>query len=467
MRPDLSAAVAISLWQAMLIGGATSAIAIALAIALIDPTSFIAVSLLMPFLAVVLLRLAALVTAVAPAEPGIPRAPPPDDAALPIYAVLVALYDEADVVPGLVDAIAALDYPTAKLAVRFVVEADDIKTRAALEAASLPAHMQVVVVPDGRPRTKPRALNYALMRTPGSYVVVFDAEDMPEPDQLRRALSAFAAAPDDVACFQARLNIINARQSLLTRQFTIEYSALFDLMLPAIVRLGLPVPLGGTSNHFRRAALEAALAWDPHNVTEDADLGVRLARFGLKVRVLDSTTWEEAPHGFGVWLRQRTRWLKGWMQTWLVHMRHPLRLVRDIGLWPFLGLQFMLASMILSALVHPWFYVGLTRDLALGGKAFAAAFGETSGGSDGWLLWLASWNLVAGYASAMLLGAVAVARRRRAWLVWSVLLLPFYWLLVSLAAYRALIQLVTAPHHWEKTPHAARAARPRPPTPAA
>jgi len=454
LRPDLSAAMPITIWQAVLIVGSGLALVIGLAEALIAPSSVVSLALLLPFFSIVALRLAALFNAMID-RGGPPHIPLPAlDAELPSYAVLVALYDEAEVVPGLVDALATLDYPAQQLAVRFVVEAKDVRTQMALSALRLPPHMQVIIVPDGKPRTKPRALNYALARTPGRFVVVYDAEDLPEPDQLRRALSAFAAASPDVACLQARLNILNVDDSMLSRQFTIEYSALFDMMLPALGRMGLPIPLGGTSNHFRRAALEAALAWDPHNVTEDADLGIRLSRFGLKVDVLNSTTWEEAPTRYRVWLRQRTRWLKGWMQTWLVHMRHPIRLIRDIGVWPFLGLQFILASMIVSALVHPWFYVAVAHDALNGDVSLLSADGER-----GWLPLLALVNLIAGYLSAMLLGAFAVLRRGRGRLVPSVLLIPVYWLLVSVAAYRALLQLIVAPYHWEKTPHSARPAQ--------
>ncbi|MCB1522253.1 MAG: glycosyltransferase [Hyphomicrobiaceae bacterium] len=435
----------------------------AVALSIVERQSLVSLAFIAPFLAVIVLRTAALANVATMPAPssrlhwhnGIPRARTTPEV-LPTYAVLVALYDEAHVVPGLVEALGALDYPADRLAIRFVVEADDEATYRALASFALPACMGVIVVPDGKPRTKPRALNYALTQTPGAIVVVYDAEDQPEPDQLRRALAAFRASPDTV-CQQAALNVTNYSQSWLSRQFAIEYSALFDVLLPTYRRLGLPMPLGGTSNHFRREALEAVLAWDPHNVTEDADLGIRLARFGMKVGVFSSTTWEEAPATFAVWLRQRTRWLKGWMTTWLVHMRRPSRLIREIGVWPFAGFQLMLASMILSALVHPWFYVYVGADVVRHG-----GFGPFLDGGLNWLDWLALINLVGGYVSAMVLGAVAVVRRGRPGIAWAVLLMPIYWLCISLAAYRALIQLVRAPHHWEKTPHLARPARGQP-----
>jgi cellulose synthase/poly-beta-1,6-N-acetylglucosamine synthase-like glycosyltransferase len=305
-------------------------------------------------------------------------------------------------------------------------------------------------VPDGEPRTKPRALNFALLHASGDYVVVYDAEDMPEPDQLHRALARLKSAPR-VGCVQARLNIYNSDESWLTRQFTIEYTALFDCILPTLERLGLPVPLGGTSNHFPRRVLEKAGGWDPYNVTEDADLGIRLARLGLKVEVLPSTTWEEAPRTFTVWRGQRTRWLKGWMQTYLVHMREPLRLLRELGVRRFLGLQVLMGGLILSALVHPWFYVLAVLDAAFQVLSIPA---ETIAGRVLW--WVGLFNLVAGYVTGVALGGVAVAGRGRLGLASHALLMPFYWLLISFAAYRAMWQLLKAPYLWEKTEHSAR-----------
>lgn len=458
LRPDLSAAVSILPWQLALLLGLLSFAGV---LAWLEPAAalqFALVVLSVPFLLTVMLRLLAVRHAfsahAAPAAAEVRYLGGCDDDAHPTYAVLVALYDEAEVVPGLVEALAALDYPASRLAVRLVVEEMDLATQRAISALDLPAHVAMIVVPDGKPRTKPRALNYALSRTPGEFVVIYDAEDQPEPDQLRRALAGFAVARPATGCLQARLNIVNHDASWLSRQFTIEYSALFDIMLPTLEHHGIPIPLGGTSNHFRRTALEAALAWDPYNVTEDADLGIRFARFGLRVGVIASTTWEEAPTTLGVWLGQRTRWLKGWMQTYLVHMRAPLRLMRELGLRQFAGLQLFMISTILAPVVHPWFYAVMAWDL-WSGQMLAAPLGLWSTV----LWWLAVVNLTIGYASSMLVGAIAVARRGRRRLAVSLVLLPVYWLMVSLAAYRAMRELVTAPHHWQKTPHAARPLR--------
>ena len=252
---------------------------------------------------------------------------------------------------------------------------------------------------------------------------------------------------------QAQLNIYNPRDSWLTRQFTVEYSALFDAILPALARLGLPVPLGGTSNHLRRETLIAVGGWDPFNVTEDADLGFRLARQGWRTTVVASTTWEEAPAGFRSWFRQRTRWLKGWMQTYLVHTRRPLRLVADLGLRGALGFHTLMGGLVLSALAHPLLYALLAWQAA-SGRLLAPA--ETLLEA---VLWAAAWiNLTAGYLASIAVGAVSALRRGQPGLALSALLMPLCWLLVSAAAYRALYQLATDPYRWEKTEHGAASA---------
>ena len=406
----------------------------------------------LPFLCVTLLRFAALREIVASAREArsrIPQdAPGLPDRLLPVYTVLVPLLREAGVVDGLVRSLCALDYPAAKLEVLLVLEAADGDTGAALRALQLPANFRIVVVPPAPPLTKPKALNYALQFARGEYVVVSDAEDRPHPDQLRRALEAFRSLPPDLGCVQARLNIYNPRASWFTRQFTIEYSALFDAILPALARLGLPLPLGGTSNHFRRETLVAVGGWDPFNVTEDADLGFRLARKGWCTAVLDSTTWEEAPATFGRWFRQRTRWLKGWIQTYLVHTRRPWRLNAELGWRGALGLHILMGGLILSALAHPWFYALLAYHV-MSGQLFAPA--DSLAGAAVWTI--ACINLGAGYLISMLVGALSVWRRGRPGLVLSALLMPLTWLLISAAAYRALYQFATRPYLWEKTEH--------------
>jgi cellulose synthase/poly-beta-1,6-N-acetylglucosamine synthase-like glycosyltransferase len=416
----------------------------------------------LPFLCVTLLRLAALreVAFAAPRGRASRRRagqslPALTDRQLPVYSVLVPLLHEANVLADLVRAMEALDYPRAKLDVLLILEESDLETQAALLALGPPPGFRTVIVPDGEPRTKPKALNYALQLARGEYVVVYDAEDRPQPDQLQRALETFRRHAPDLGCVQAQLNIYNARASWFTRQFTVEYSALFDGILPALARLRLPVPLGGTSNHFPREVLAAAGGWDPFNVTEDADLGFRLAREGWRTTVLASTTWEEAPVAFGQWFRQRSRWLKGWMQTYLVHTRRPWRLSAELGVRGALGLHAVMGGLVLSALVHPLFYLLLAWH-ALAGELLAPA--DSLAGAA---LWTIAWiNLVAGYLMSICVGAWSALRRGQPRLALSALFMPLCWLLVSAAAYRALWQLARNPYFWDKTEHGARPGSP-------
>jgi cellulose synthase/poly-beta-1,6-N-acetylglucosamine synthase-like glycosyltransferase len=378
------------------------------------------------------------------------------DQRLPTYTILVPMYEESEVLPALVQSLAVLDYPRDRLDIVLVLEARDATTRAAVAKLRLPPHMRIVLVPSGGPKTKPKALNYALASARSDLVVVFDAEDRPEPDQLRIAARAFAEGGPDLACVQARLNVYNPSDSFWSRQFAPEYSALFDGLLPALDRLRLPIPLGGTSNHFRLALLRRAGAWDPYNVTEDADLGIRLARMGYRTATIPSTTWEEAPTRRGIWLGQRTRWLKGWLQTWLVHMRHPVRLLRETGAWQFFGILVTLGGVLLAVLVYPIAFIAIVLAWGLGdfdGIVFT--------GSGSWLWVVALANLTAGVLAPMLAAALAVARRGRWRLLPSVLWMPAYWVVISFAGYRALIDFVRRPYHWEKTLHGLGGARRR------
>ncbi len=450
-RPDLSAGTPTWRWQkwALLLAFLVFGLA-----GVLDPEHAIfvlAAVLVFPFFCVVALRAAALWFTAFPSASQA-AATVTNDAELPRYTVLVPLYDEAEIAAELVDALSAIDYPADKLQILLILEELDTRTRQAVAATHLPAQMSVVIVPDGSPRTKPRALNYALRRATGDLVVIYDAEDVPEPDQLRRAASLLMANPK-LGCVQARLNVLNDGETWLTRQFAIEYTALFDCILPAIEKLTLPVPLGGTSNHFSRTVLEAVGGWDPFNVTEDADLGIRLARMGWMVQVVPSTTWEEAPATFKSWRNQRTRWLKGWMQTYLVHMRKPREAARDLGWLRFFGLQVLMGGLILSALVHPWFYIVAAIEAGYGPLRSL----DHQGLSDTVRV-LGFVNLILGYAIGVALGWVAVAGRGRHRLAWWALLMPAYWLLISFAAYRALYQLATTPYSWEKTQHRSRAA---------
>lgn len=384
----------------------------------------------------------------------VPRLPEPKrrhlpDGELPIYTVMIALYREATSVAPLLQAIADLDYPREKLDVILATEAEDDSTRQAIARLQPMPHVQVITVPAIGPQTKPKALNYALPFARGSFVAVFDAEDRMEPSQLRAALDAFAHHGPEVACVQASLSIDNASESQLSRMFTAEYAGQFDVLLPGLSALRLPLPLGGSSNHFRADVLRDSGGWDAWNVTEDADLGIRLARFGYRCVTFASTTYEEAPVHFSAWLRQRSRWMKGWMQTTAVHLRRPWRLWRDVGAIKSFGVTLIAGSNVLTALAYPLLLV----EIALfAGRA--GVTGSLSGFLVDMLMPLHLMAISAGYFATITVGLMGLARRNQMHHAWILLLAPLYWGLLSIAAWRALWQLLREPHRWEKTQHA-------------
>jgi len=456
-HPDRSARERPALWQRLGLTLGTLALLSAVALAPVDTIWLVTLALVVLFVPVIGLRVVAaywLMRGAVRAQGAVSSRVP--DAELPIYTLLVPLYREAHMLPQLVHDLTHLDWPAAKLDIKLILEAVDADTIAAARALNLPGNVEIVVVPELQPRTKPKALNYALPFARGEYLVIYDAEDRPDRDQLRRALAAFRQGLPNLACVQAALNIDNASDNWLTRQFTLEYSALFDGLLPALDRLSQPIPHGGTSNHFRVAALKWLMAWDPFNVTEDADLGMRLVRSGYRCAMIPSTTYEEAPRHLISWLRQRTRWLKGYVQTWLVHMRSPRELWRELGPLGFFGFQTVVGGTILSALVHPWFYVLAGFDLAQGSLLARPE------ALLGWPFWLLAWfDLVTGYVASMAVGFLSARGRGYRHLMKDVPLMPLYWLLISAAAYRALWQFMTARFEWEKTEHGEAALRAR------
>jgi cellulose synthase/poly-beta-1,6-N-acetylglucosamine synthase-like glycosyltransferase len=367
----------------------------------------------------------------------------------PVYTVLCPLYREAQVVPQFVQAMQALDYPPEKLQVLFLTEEDDTETRSAIRALALPAHFRILAVPDGKPRTKPRACNYGLIHAKGPYVVIYDAEDIPDPLQLKKAVLAFASHTPDVVCVQAKLNFYNIRQNLLTRWFTAEYSTWFDLILPGLQLAGFSLPLGGTSNHFRTAALRALGGWDAYNVTEDCDLGLRLKRYHMNTVILDSTTLEEANPQLKNWLRQRSRWIKGYMQTYLVHMRNPLEYFRRGRLSDLFSFQVVIGSGTGVMFINPLMWVLLAAYMVFGRSViniYHILF-------PGPILYLGAFCLIFGNFFYVYLYLLACMKRKKYHLLPWTLFIPIYWLLMSIAALYALFELLVKPHYWQKTVH--------------
>lgn len=422
---------------------------IAFVILLLLSTTAVAVApfylgaLLLPFVAMLLLLPAAIRMAAALARlPKPPAIPLLADAELPTYSILIPLRDEAALVPLLRRAMCTLDYPAEKLNVIFVVEEQSADTIEAVERILGDPRFELIRIPDAAPHTKPKALNYALPLARGEYLVVYDAEDIPDPEQLRLAASQFAEDPG-LDCIQAELVIDNAEENWITALFAAEYAGLFGLLLPLLAELRFPMPLGGTSNHFRTSALRELGHWDAYNVTEDADLGVRLSRLRYRTGMLASETLEEAPISLNAWMVQRTRWIKGWMQTFIVHNRSPGRFISDIGWRNFVFFEIYVGSLIISSLLHTVFLTSLIARGMLG------QWPRVDDPIDVAYLTV----LVIGYGGTVVLVLAGLVRRRAWHLMPQQLLLPVYWIMHSIAALRAAHQLLFRPYFWGKTAH--------------
>lgn len=368
---------------------------------------------------------------------------------MPIISVMVPLFQESDVARALVERLSRIRYPRELMDILMVVESSDKITRDALAAAHLPRWIRVIEVPDGPIRTKPRALNYALNFCKGSIIGIWDAEDRPDSDQLHRIARHFHIAPQEVGCLQGALDYYNPRSNWLARCFTIEYAAWFRVLLPAIGRLGLVLPLGGTTCFFRREALEDVDAWDAWNVTEDADLGVRLARRGWRTEIIDTTTDEEANCRPLPWIRQRSRWFKGFAMTWGVHMRFPRQLWRDLGTWRFVGFQVQFLLMLTQYLLAPavWGFwllcIGLSYPLR---EPLEAMFGAAA-------IPLFLGLLLGSETLNIAVGMFAVRKRKHRHLRPWVLTMQVYFPLAWIASWKAIHEMLRRPFYWDKTAH--------------
>jgi glycosyltransferase XagB len=367
------------------------------------------------------------------------------DDELPVYTVVAALYKEGRVVRELIRALDAIDYPRAKLDIKLVVELRDAETLTAIAALRLPPRYDVIVAPPGEPSTKPRALNVALPAARGDLIVIYDAEDEPDSNQLRLAAARFATDLE-IDALQARLTIHNATDYWLSELFAIEYAVLFDFVNPGLAALDLPIALGGSSNHFRTRTLRRVGGWDAWNVTEDADLGLRLARFGARVGALASDTAEEAPNDLKNWFRQRVRWQKGWLQTLIVHSRHPIRFVRELGWRRALAASALITGTVLGGLFGPPL---LADALARAFRGGLGAGGTLADAED-----VVTYILTLSGVQAMVIPAlVAMRRRGMKGAARAMALMPVYYALVCLATWAALFDLALRPFHWAKTEH--------------
>jgi cellulose synthase/poly-beta-1,6-N-acetylglucosamine synthase-like glycosyltransferase len=368
------------------------------------------------------------------------------DDELPIYTILLPVYKEDKLIKKLIWNLQSIDYPREKLDIKLVIEEDDDKTLNAVRNLDFPAIFEVIVVPFHMPKTKPKACNYALHFAKGKYVTIYDAEDIPDTDQLKKVVALFSKLPENYICIQSALNYFNRNENFLTRMFTLEYSYWFDYMLPGLDTLDIPIPLGGTSNHFKLENLVELGAWDPFNVTEDADLGVRAYAKGYKVAIVNSTTYEEANNEPINWIRQRSRWIKGYMQTYLVHMRNPVALWKKLGAKGFLGFSFFIGATPLTFLAYPLLLSIFIAYLLFDFSTIHTLFPD-------WVLFMSIFNLLVGNILMIYVNMMAVFKRRYYELILFAIANPIYWLMHSIAAYMGLYELIVKPFYWQKTNH--------------
>lgn len=371
-----------------------------------------------------------------------------DEKNLPLYSILCPLYHEAKVLPQFISAMSCLDWPKDKLEVLLLLEENDSTTIEEANKLNLPIYFKKVIVPASEPKTKPKACNYGLGFASGEYLVVYDAEDKPDPMQLKKAYLAFAKTTKDIACLQAKLNYYNPHHNLLTRFFTAEYSLWFDVILPGLQSINTSIPLGGTSNHFRTQALIGFKGWDPFNVTEDCDLGIRLFKTGYKTAIIDSTTLEEANSNLKNWFRQRSRWIKGYLQTYLVHMRNPIQLIKNHGIHAFI-FQLIVGGKIAFMLINPilWLItISYFTLYSLVGPTIESLYPTV-------IFYMAVFSILIGNFICLYNYMIGCAKRGHWDLIKYIYFVPFYWLMISFGAGYAVFQLFIKPHYWEKTIH--------------
>lgn len=373
-----------------------------------------------------------------------------DDTSLPMYTIFCPLYKEWKVIPQFTLAISKIDWPKNKLDVQLLLEEDDQETIDEARKMMLPSYFRIIIVPHGYPKTKPKACNYGLCHARGEYAVIFDAEDIPDPDQLKKAYLVFHKLKNEkIICAQAKLNFYNSDQNLLTRLFSAEYALWFDLVLTGLQSIKSPIPLGGTSNHFRTKDLKMLNGWDPFNVTEDCDLGIRITKMGYHTAIFNSNTMEEATSNVGNWMRQRSRWIKGYMQTYLVHMRRPHEFITDLKNPHVITFQLVVGGKVLSMFINPLMWI--TTILYFTHRAIMGPIIEPL--FPGTILYIAVFSLVFGNFLYMYYYMIGCLKRNQEELVKYIPLVPFYWLMMSVASWKALWQLIFKPHYWEKTVH--------------
>ncbi len=367
----------------------------------------------------------------------------------PTYTIFCPLYKESEVLQQFIQAIEDLDYPKEKIQVILLLEEDDTETLNRIHTISLPSFFEIRIPPPSFPKTKPKALNFGLQYAKGEYCVVYDAEDIPDKTQLKKVVLAFRKAGEKVKCIQAKLNFYNPFQNILTRVFTAEYSLWFDLVLTGLQSTHSPIPLGGTSNHFKTKELRQIRGWDSFNVTEDCDLGLRLAKNGYETAIVNSTTLEEANSDIPNWFSQRGRWIKGYIQTYLVHARNPINFIKTATLKQFLAFQLVVGGKVMSLFINPLMWTITLLYFLL--RPFVGHTIEKF--FPGPILYLGVLCLVFGNFLYLYYYMVGCAKRGQYSLIKYAFLVPFYWLAMSISGWNALYKILTQPHYWAKTHH--------------
>jgi cellulose synthase/poly-beta-1,6-N-acetylglucosamine synthase-like glycosyltransferase len=362
----------------------------------------------------------------------------------PTYSILLPIYKEKEIFKQLYMAIESLDYPKDKLDIILLIEEDDIEIKEYLKNFNLPYYWRIIEIPDFQPKTKGKALNFGLYEAKGEFIVIYDAEDIPEKNQLKKAVLGFRKVPENVVCLQSKLNYYNPNQNLLTKWFTAEYSSWFDLYLPGIDSVEAPIPLGGTSNHFKTEILRELKGWDPFNVTEDCDLGIRIFKNGYRTKVLDTTTWEEANSELKNWIKQRSRWVKGYIQTYFVHIRNPFKLIKKMGMKNFIHFNLIVGGNFFVLCFNPIAWVFLFNWIIFSHKIYFPNI----------FFLIITPTLLFGNVVFVIINILGVLKRKWYNLIIPAIFIPLYWVLMSIGALKGLFQFFKKPHYWEKTQHA-------------
>ena len=369
-----------------------------------------------------------------------------DESKLPMYSVIIPLYQEFEVVEQIKNAMCAIDYPKNKIEYIITLEEYDKKTIDAIDKANFPSNFKKLILPNVNPKTKPKALNVAFRKVKGEFLVIYDAEIIPDTDQLKKAYLAFRKNPD-ISVLQTRLDHYNADQNLITGLFNTEFSFYYDLFLPGLQKFNFPVPLSGHSTHFRTDAIRKAGAWDPYNVAEDCDIGMRLRRYGYKISVLNSISKEEATEDIQSWIKQRTRWMKGFIQTSIVHLRDPIKAKNDFGGWkPFIGFLITVPGTVIVNTLNFFYWILLLLWILTNSSLITASFPEV-------IVIISLFSFISGNLIFTYLNLVGAYGREKFTVVKSALLSPLYWILLSIATIRAFYQFLVNPYSWEKTRH--------------